>query len=153
MHVCEAFPGRRSWHLCPETIYQASIPSSQRWLTRELTRKLRTGRLMRKRRRWVDAHRVRFPTGMSISTRSKEVDLRLHSAPWEGDLIVGRSNRSAIGTLIERHSRYTRLVHLSNGHDADALYAALTDVLLTLPVDLRITLTWDSHTVRDGRWL
>lgn len=143
VHLREIFPGRRSWHLCPETIYQALYLPARGGLTRELTRKLRTGRPMRKRRRRADARRVRFPTGMSISARSKEVDLRLQPGHWEGDLIVGRSNRSAIGTLVERHSRYTRLVHLPDGHDADAVYVALADVLLTLPEDLRITLTWD----------
>jgi IS30 family transposase len=62
---------------------------------------------------------------------------------WKGDLIVGRRNRSAIGTLVERKSRYTRLVHLPNGHDADAVHDALSRVLLTLPEKLRVTLTWD----------
>jgi transposase-like protein len=87
VHLREVFSARSSWHLCPETIYQALYLPARGGLTRELTRKLRTGRPMRKRRRRVDGRRVRFPTGMSISARSKDVDLRLHPGHWEGDLM------------------------------------------------------------------
>lgn len=69
--------------------------------------------------------------------------VRSTTGHWEGDLIVGRGNRSAIGTLVERHSRYTRLVHLPNGHNADVVFSALSTVLLSLPDPVRITLTWD----------
>ena len=64
-------------------------------------------------------------------------------AHWECDLIVGRNNRSAIGTVVERCSRYTRLVHLPGGHDANELHDALTQVLSSIPGQLRLTLTWD----------
>lgn len=68
---------------------------------------------------------------------------RVAPGHWEGDLILGRANRSAIGTLVERHSRFVRLVHLPAGHDADAVHAALTLLLQALPAELRCTLTWD----------
>jgi IS30 family transposase len=144
VHLREAFPAKASWHLCPETIYQALYLPARGGLTRELTRQLRTGRPMRKRRRRADARRVRFATpGASISKRPANVEKRSRPGHWEGDLIVGRGNRSAIGTLVERHSRYTRLVHLPCGHGADDLHDALRKVLSTLPGELRMTLTWD----------
>ena len=95
---------------------------------------------MRKRRRQPDRRLVRFAEGASIAARPKHVTVRDVPGHWEGDLIVGRHNRSAIGTLVERHSRYTRLVHLPASHDADDMHRALTQVLLTLPKDLRLTL-------------
>ncbi len=140
----DQFPDQPGWHVCPETIYQALYLPGRGALSRELTRKLRTGRSMRRRRRRPDARRVRFATpGSSIAERPLEVLARDRPGHWEGDLIVGRGNRSAIGTLVERHSRYTRLVHLPDGHDADSVYLALTQVLLSLPGSLRLTLTWD----------
>jgi transposase, IS30 family len=144
VHLRTAFPKRTEWHLCPETIYQALYLPGRGGLTRELTRRPRTGRPMGKRRRRPDQRRVRFAVpGASIATRPAQVLVRDHPGHWEGDLIVGRNNRSAIGTLVERHSRYVRLVHLPAGHSADDLYVALTRVLLTIPRDLRLTLTWD----------
>jgi IS30 family transposase len=148
-HLREGFPEQPSWHICAETIYQALYIPARGGLTRNLTRKLRTGPSMRRRRRRPDARRVRFATaGASISSRPLEVLLRARPGHWEGDLIVGRQNRSAIGTLVERHSRYTRLVHLPNGHDADELYDSLSRVLQSLPATIRITLTWD----QGGKW-
>jgi IS30 family transposase len=143
-YLRDAHPERVQWHLCPETIYQALYLPARGALSRELTRKLRTGRPMRRRRRRPDARQVRFANpGASIATRPPEVLVRTRPGHWEGDLIVGRANRSAIGTLVERRSRYTRLIHLPDGHDADGLYDGLSRVLLTLPAPVRLTLTWD----------
>jgi IS30 family transposase len=144
VHLRSAYPDRPSWHLCPETIYQALYVPARGALTRELTRRLRTGRPMRKRRRRPDQRRVRFTIpGASISARPSHVLVRAHPGHWEGDLIVGRNNRSAIGTLVERQSRFVRLVHLPGGHGADDFYQAITRVLFTIPAELRLTLTWD----------
>jgi IS30 family transposase len=139
----DQFPDRPGWHICPETIYQALYLPARGGLTRDLTHKLRTGRSMRRRRRRPDARRVRFATGTPIAQRPLEVLVRNRPGHWEGDLIVGRGNRSAIGTLVERHSRYTRLVHSPAGHDADSVYVALSRLLLSLPDPLGLTLTWD----------
>ena len=96
------FPDRPGWHICPETIYQALYLPGRGGLSRDLTRKLRTGRPMRRRRRRPDARRVRFATpGAPIADRPLEVLVRDRPGHWEGDLIVGRSNRSAIGTLVD----------------------------------------------------
>ena len=143
VHLRTEYPSKCEWHVCPETIYQALYLPGRNGLNRTLVRKLRTGRPMRKRRRRADRRRVRFADAESIAARPVDIASRDKPGHWEGDLIVGRNNRSAIGTLVERHSRYTRLVYLPNSHNADDLLDALTQVLLTLPDRLRLTLTWD----------
>ena len=70
-------------------------------------------------------------------------DRRGQVGDWEGNLTIGRSSRSAIGTLVDRASRYVRLVHLPDGHSAEQLHAALGLVLEDLPDAVRWTLTWD----------
>lgn len=105
IHLRADYPDRRAWHLCAETIYQALHLPSRGGLTRQLIRQLRTGRPIRKRRRRPNQRRVRFtvaPTG--IAARPSCVLVRGRPGHWEGDLIVGRDNRSAIGTLVERRS-------------------------------------------------
>jgi len=62
---------------------------------------------------------------------------------WEGDLLVGRSSQSAIGTLVDRTSRYLKLVHLPAGHSAERLWVALIEVMAIVPEQARLTLTWD----------
>lgn len=62
---------------------------------------------------------------------------------WEGGLVVGPMSRSAVATLVDRKSRYLRLVHLPDGHRADKLVAALQAALEPMPASLRLTLTWD----------
>jgi transposase InsO family protein len=71
------------------------------------------------------------------------VESRTRLGDWEGDLITGRNNRSAIGTLVERQSRYLRLVHLAGGRTADDVRDALRAVLAEIPAAARLTLTWD----------
>jgi IS30 family transposase len=78
-----------------------------------------------------------------ISDRPAEVADRAVPDHWEGDLIVGQGGRSAIGTVVERRSRYVVLVHLPNGRTAEHMRLALTRQLAKLPADLRRTLTWD----------
>jgi IS30 family transposase len=71
------------------------------------------------------------------------VDTRARLGDWEGDLITGRVNQSAIGTLVDRASRYVKLIHLPGGHSAHELRDGLTLAVLNLPPELRRTLTWD----------
>lgn len=71
------------------------------------------------------------------------VETRGRVGDWEGDLITGRVNQSAIGTLVDRASRYVRLIHLSNGQIAQPLRDGLTLAVVDLPPQLRRTLTWD----------
>jgi IS30 family transposase len=143
-YLREAFPGRPQWHICHETIYQALYHGGKGGLSRQLTRRLRTGRPLRQRRRRADERRSRFiAPALLINHRPSIVDSRERVGDWEGDLIVGKMSQTAIGTLVDRASRYLRLVHLPDGHRAEHLRAALVAVLEELPDTVRWTLTWD----------
>jgi hypothetical protein len=92
--------------------------------------KLRTGRSLRYSRRRTDRRGARFVTpSYLIDKRPAAVEERTRIADWEGDLIVGTMNRSAIGTLVDRTSRYVRLILLPDGHRADQLRQAIEPVL------------------------
>jgi transposase, IS30 family len=80
---------------------------------------------------------------INISERHAEADDRAVPGHWEGDLILGKKNLSAIGTLVERTTGYTMLVHLPDGHKADQACDALATKIQTLPEILRASLTWD----------
>jgi hypothetical protein len=109
-----------------------------------LTRRLRTGRPLRKRRRSPVARTPRFVApGRLIDERPVVVERRTRIGDWEGDLIVGRMSRSAIGTLVDRRTGYLRLVHLPDGHTAEQLRVGMLPVLTRLPALARQTLTWD----------
>ncbi|GAA3164995.1 IS30 family transposase [Blastococcus jejuensis] len=143
-HLREAHTDRPAWHLCHETIYQALYHGGKGGLSRALTKKLRTGRPLRKRRRSPMARTPRFAApGRLLHERPPVVEERARIGGWEGDLIVGRASRSAIGTLVDRRTGYLRLVHLRDGHSAEHLRVAMLPVLADLPTLARETLTWD----------
>lgn len=140
------FPDDPTMQVCPETIYQALYVQSRGALRRDLAARLRTGRPIRKTRRPTDREerRGRLPNTVSISQRPPEVADRAVPGHWEGDLIMGANNGSAIGTLVERSTRFTMLIHLPGRHTADALYESLVPTVMTLPSQLRRSLTWDN---------
>ena len=109
-----------------------------------MTAKLRTGRPLRKRRRKATERTPRYVApAVLIHRRPPIVETRTRIGDWEGDLIVGKHSRSAIGTLVDRTSRAVRLIHLPCGHGAEAFTDAFGDVLTALPETARRTLTWD----------
>ena len=137
-------PDRAEWHLCHETIYQALYTPAKSGLSRELTTRLRTGRPLRRRRRRAQARMPRFKApALLIDQRPPIVEDRSRVGDWEGDLIIGRRGGSAIGTLVDRHSRKVMLVHLPHGHDAEHVRDALRTVFSRLDPRERKTLTWD----------
>ncbi|WP_425580583.1 IS30 family transposase, partial [Streptosporangium amethystogenes] len=137
-------PDRPSWHICHETIYRALYQGGKGGLSRKLTRRLRTGRPLRKRRRRSNRRSPRFiAPALLIGGRPSVVEQRQRVGDWEGDLITGRLNQSAIATLVDRKSRYVRLVALPIRHDAQAVRDGLIAVLLDMPPSVRLTLTWD----------
>ncbi|WP_455565630.1 IS30 family transposase [Micromonospora chalcea] len=138
------FPERSELHVSHETIYQALYVQGRGELRRELAAALRTGRAMRRPRRRPEHRQPRFTAPMvMISERPAEAADRAVPGHWEGDLIIGKDNASAIGTLVERATRYVLLVHLGRGRSADQVRDALLATVATLPAHLRRSLTWD----------
>jgi IS30 family transposase len=146
--ICHAlrkdFPGQPEMHVAHETIYQALYVQGRGELRRELGRALRTGRARRVPRRRPGARQPRFAAPMvMISDRPAEAEDRAVPGHWEGDLIIGKDSGSAIGTLVERSTRYTMLVHLPGDHTAETVCDALAATVSTLPSHLARSLTWD----------
>jgi IS30 family transposase len=154
------FPDDESMRISHEAIYQALYVQSRGALSRELVACLRTGRALRvpraRARQKAWAH---VSADVMISERPAEVADRAVPGHWEGDLIIGLE-RSAIGTLVERTTRFTMLVHLPRedgygiipptkngpplaGYGAVSMKNALTSTMTTLPTQLRRSLTWD----------
>jgi IS30 family transposase len=131
-----------SMQISPETIYKSLFVQGRGELRRELARCLRSGRTTRRRQGRAQT-RGRIPGMVSISERPGEVADRAVPGHWEGDLIMGAGNASAIGTLVERSTRFVMLLHLGQDRSAEALCAAMTAKIMTLPEQLRRTLTWD----------
>jgi transposase, IS30 family len=137
------FPDDPEMRVSHETIYQSLYVQGRGALKRELTRQLRTGRALRKPRRKEGVRRERIKDMVSISERPPEVEDRAVPGHWEGDLITGEQNQSAIGTLVERMTGYLMLLHLPDGHSALAVQDAMITKMSQLPEMLRQTLTWD----------
>ncbi len=137
------WPRRLAWHVCHETIYEA-VYRGLIVVTNAQT--LRTGRTYRRRRgrgRSRDGSLKQSTNLKPIHARPKAAESRRQVGHWEGDLIIGAGLRSAIGTLVERKTRFTVLVHLPDGRTAPVVGDRLIDTLDQLPSPLRRTLTWD----------
>jgi transposase, IS30 family len=137
------FPDDLEMRVSHETIYKALYVQGRGELRRDLHKRLRTGRALRKPRRAVGERRGKIPDMVNIADRPAEADDRAVPGHWEGDLIVGTASRSAIGTLVERTTSFTMLLHLPDNHGADAVAEAMTIAMSRLPHTLRKTLTWD----------
>lgn len=135
-------PDDPEMHVSHETIYQSLFVQGRGQLRRELARCLRSGRTARKARTATD-RRGRLPGMVMISERPAEVEDRAVPGHWEGDLILGENSRSAVGTLVERSTRLTLLLHLPDGKSADKVEAAMREAITALPSSLARTITWD----------
>jgi transposase, IS30 family len=139
------YPDRPEMQVSHETIYQSLFVQSRGALRKELHSCLRSGRAMRRAKAYVKANHIgqgKLKNMVMISERPAEVKDRAVPGHWEGDLIFGKKMTS-IGTLVERHSRYVILLKLPTGHGADAVRKAMTKRILTLPAQLRRSITWD----------
>ena len=154
------FPDDDSMRVCHEAIYQALYVQGRGALRRELVACLRTGRALRVPRARIQTRGTKFVSSdVMISERPAEADDRAVPGHWEGDLILGLES-SAIGTLVERSTRFTMLLHLPRmqghgnqppakngapltGHGAEAVRDAIAASITTLPDQLRRSLTWD----------
>lgn len=127
-----------------ETIYRALYVQGRGALRRELTQCLRTGRALRRPRgRQAPGKGSLIKDKIMISERPAEADDRAVPGHWEGDLIIGAGNNSAIGTLVERSTRFTILLHLPVGFAAEHVRDAMLAQITALPAHLRRSLTWD----------
>ena len=154
------FPDDETMRISPEAIYQALFIQGRGALKRELVACLRTGRALRVPRARTQGRGKKFITPLvMITERPADVADRAVPGHWEGDLIIGL-NKSAIGTLVERTTRFTMLLHLPPmdghgtelrvkngpplaGHGAEAVRDEIARVITTLPEQLRRSLTWD----------
>lgn len=137
------FPDEPEMWVSTETIYQSLYVQSRGALRRDLAKCLRTGRGLRHPNRQGTQRKNRIPDMVNVSERPAVADDRAVPGHWEGDLIIGKANASAIGTLVERTTGYTMLVHLPEGYKAAQMAPALAAKIQTLPTALRGSLTWD----------
>jgi transposase, IS30 family len=138
----DEFPDDEQMRISHEAIYQAIYVQGRGSLRRELAACLRTGRALRKPQRRPETRKGRIKDMVMISERPPEVEDRAIPGHWEGDLIIGRKSNSAIGTLVERSTRFVMLLHLTD-QTAPTVREAIEAAILTLPPALRRTLTWD----------
>lgn len=142
--LAKTYPDRPEMQVSHETIYKALYVQGRGELRRELHRCLRTGRALRKpRARRTDSEHRHIPGMVNISERPAEAADRAVPGHWEGDLIIGKSQTSQIGTLVERSTGFVHLLHLPESRSAHAVAEAMTTVIRQLPDTLRRTLTWD----------
>jgi len=125
-----------------ETLYQSLYVQSRGRFRKDLTKYLRSGRKARKPRGGPE-RRGRITDMVSISERPAEVADRAVPGHWEGDLIVGRANRSFIGTLVERQTRFVMLTELGRDSTTATVTAKIAEKITELPTELRRSLTWD----------
>jgi transposase, IS30 family len=138
------YPDDLGMRVSHETIYRTLFVQARGALRKELTTCLRTGRAQRRPHMRIERSGAgRLQNMILISDRPPEIEDRAVPGHWEGDLIIGKAGRSAIGVLVERSSRYVVLLHLPHGRTAEDVRAALTRQISKLPAELRRTLTWD----------
>jgi len=138
--IREEYPRDMSMRISPEAIYQYLYVQP----SKELRRLLRHGHIRRRSRGRPKKHenRGKIPDMTMIDERPEEVVSRLVPGHWEGDIIKGKYNKSALGTLVERRTRYTILVPLP-AFDSESVRKAFAKALTDLPEDIRRTLTYD----------
>jgi IS30 family transposase len=141
--LAKTYPGDRLRRVSHETIYQCLYVQTRGRLRADLSQCLSTKRAARKKRDSSDGRGKRYGEAFKISQRPAEVEDRAVPGHWEGDLILGAVGCGAIGTLVERKTRFTMLLHLPERHDADTVAAAMIEAMQDLPALLRRSITWD----------
>ncbi|MEO7371273.1 MAG: IS30 family transposase, partial [Ilumatobacteraceae bacterium] len=147
--LAELHPGDPTMNISHETIYKSLYVQGRGELRRELAQCLRTGRAIR-RQQHRSSNVGKIPGMINIAERPAEVEDRAVPGHWEGDLIIGAGNKSAVGTLVERTSRFVILLHLPDGHGAEQVREAMTAAIMNLPAHLRRSVTWDQGSEMAG---
>ena len=129
-----------------ETIYQALYVQTRGSLRKDLYRQLSTKRPRRQPRGGNRRANSPYREAFKISQRPAEVADRAVPGHWEGDLVMGTAGGVAVGTLVERSTRFTILLHLPDRHDAETVAEAMIREMSQLPEHLRLSLTWDRGT-------
>jgi len=137
-----AHPDDPEMRVSHETIYQSLFVQGRGELRRELARCLRSGRTARRPQGRVET-RGRLPGMIMLSERPAEANDRAVPGHWEGDIVLGKGGRSAVGTLVERTSRFLLLLHLEGDRSAESVDAAMRRAVPTLPKELWRSITWD----------
>ena len=140
--LIEAYRDDEEMRVSHETIYQSLYVQGRGALRKELWRALRTGRAVRRPQGRAQTHKGKIRDMVMISQRPAEIEDRAVPGHWEGDLIIGKG-KTAIGTLVERHTRYVMLFRVPKGNRAEDVRIALTDTVKKLPEHLWQSLTWD----------
>ncbi len=140
--LIRAYPDDEEMRVSHETIYQSLFVQGRGTLRKELWRSLRTGRAIRRPQGRPKSTKGKIRDMVMISDRPAEVEDRAVPGHWEGDLIIG-THKSAIGTLVERHTRYVMLFKVPKGNKAEDVRVALADTIKELPEHLWKSLTWD----------
>jgi IS30 family transposase len=140
--LVRAYPDDEEMRVSYETIYQSLYVQGRGALRKELWRSLRTGRATRRPHGRAKSTKGQIRDMVMISQRPAEIEDRAVPGHWEGDLIIG-THKSAIGTLVERQSRYVMLFPLPDGSTAESVRVALTNTVKKLPEHLWKSLTWD----------
>ena len=142
-HLRETYPGRPEWQLCTRHL-PGPLPRRRRRPRQDIDQEIAYRPAANQGRRSATVRTSRFLTPVQlIDQRPAVVEQQARMGDWEGDLIVGRASRSAIGTLVDRRTGYLRLVHSADGHAAERLRVTMLPVLTGLPALARQTLTWD----------
>ena len=139
------FPDDPMMWVSYETIYKSLFVQGRGELRRELTRCLRSGRATRRPQGRAET-RGQIPSKIMISERPAEIEDRAVPGHWEGDLIIGANGKSAVGTLVERSTRYVMLLRFAGGYTADKVNDAMAKAMGTLPAELTRSVTWDQGT-------
>ena len=142
--LARTYPNDPEMYVSHETIYQSIFVQGRGALRHELHVSLRSGRAMRRNKKWVKSgHGMgKIRDMVMITERPAEAEDRAVPGHWEGDLIMGKGFTS-VGTLVERKTRYLMLIRLPKGHGAEAFRDALTKRIVTLPAQLRRSITYD----------
>lgn len=138
------YPRQKRMRVSHETIYQSLFVQTRGQLKRELTAHLRTQR-QRRKPQTGGAKRVTLgiTDAIRISARPAEAADRAVPGHWEGDLLLGGQGKGAVITLVERSSRFVLLAPLPGRHTAEITRMSLADMIATLPIELRKSITWD----------